>query len=393
MSENGLTRRKFLSGGLAAAAGAAAAPVVLPQAAHAADEAGMLTTVLDLSKCVGCESCVEACRDQWQETVPDPVSPFPQPFPARVPIEDWSKHKDVQDRLTPYNFLYIEKLFFDYKGEERELNVPRRCMHCINPPCTNLCPFGAGRVEENGIAHIDPEVCLGGNKCKQVCPWHIPQRQSGTGLYLNLLPTLAGNGTMFKCHRCLPLVKKGEQPRCVTECPYDVQSIGLRPEMMAKAEELARKMAKEDSGDPERWRDYVYGIEENGGTNTVYVSPIPFAVVSKAMDKHHKENEAENIAQAKQGIAKKIGAGQGRGQGRGAGRGRGVPAKRPAVLSNLGRPHMHPVANSMSNEENLGKAILLAPVAGLAAGFLKLFSKAISSGDRPNDQGTKGGQS
>ena len=394
MSETNLSRRKFLSGSLAAAAGAAAAPVILPQVAHAASESGMLVTVLDLSKCVGCEACVEACRDEWQGTVPDPVSPIPKPFPERVPIEDWSKLKDVQDRLTPYNFLYVEKLFFDHKGQERELNVPRRCMHCINPPCTNLCPFGAGRVESNGIAHIDPEVCLGGNKCKQVCPWHIPQRQSGLGVYLDILPSLAGNGIMTKCHRCLPLVKKGEKPRCVTACPYDVQSIGLRPEMLAKAEELARQKAQEDGADPNRWRDYVYGLEENGGTNTIYVSPVPVSEVAGAMDAKHKENEQENLVQAMAGVFKTTGSGKGGGPGRGQGKGKGLPRKRPGIVSNMGRPHLHRVGNSMANEENLGKAVLLAPIAGLAAGFLKLFGMAMKTGaDTPQTPAPKGGQS
>ena len=354
----GISRRSFLKGSAAAAAGLAASRAPLPQAAQAAS-GRELCTLLDLSKCVGCEECVDACREQWQATVPDPVKPIPKPFPERVPIQDWSGRKDVQDRLTPYNFLYLEHLDFEYKGESRELHIPRRCMHCLNPPCTNLCPFGAGRVEANGVVHIDPDICLGGAKCKKVCPWHIPQRQSGVGIYLDLMPSFAGNGTMFKCHRCLPLVEKGEQPRCVDVCPEGVQSIGPRAEMVARAVALAKEMARKDGAPAGAYRDYIYGLEENGGTGTLYVSPIPFTVVSKAIDQEHRRLAQE--------------ASQGKGRNQGAGGRRRVTGQR-------GRPHMHRVGDSMASAENLSLALVVAPLAGVAAGFLKLFGGRGSSG-------------
>jgi len=352
----------------------AASGVVLPQAVRAAG-GQELCTVLDLSKCIGCEACVDACRETWQATVPDPVNPMPKPFPSRVPTQDWSKRKDVSDRLTPYNFLYVEHLDFEHKGQALELHVPRRCMHCVNPPCANLCPFGAGRVEKNGIVNIDPDVCLGGAKCKQVCPWHIPQRQSGVGVYLDIMPSYAGNGVMFKCHRCLPLVKQGKQPQCVEVCPEHVQTIGLRPQMLAQAEALARQKAQADGAAPDRWRDYVYGIEENGGTNTVYVSPVPFAVVSAAVNQAHAQ------------------AAPGQGKGR-AGAGKQGGKRRKAGFA--GRPPMGPVNNTMESAENLTAALVLAPLAGLAAGFTRLFGKKQPPSDQPPQEqppSEQGGQS
>eukprot|EP01022_Parablepharisma_sp_SALTPOND_P027138 TRINITY_DN6584_c0_g2_i1.p1 TRINITY_DN6584_c0_g2~~TRINITY_DN6584_c0_g2_i1.p1 ORF type:complete len:293 (+),score=103.41 TRINITY_DN6584_c0_g2_i1:2-880(+) len=292
---------------------------------------------------------------------------MPKPFPPRVPTQDWSKRKDVSDRLTPYNFRYVEHLDFEHKGQEVELHVPRRCMHCVNPPCANLCPFGAGRVENNGVVHIDPEVCLGGAKCKSVCPWKIPQRQSGVGVYLDIMPEFAGNGVMYKCHRCLPLVKEGKQPRCVEVCPEQVQSIGPRDQMLAEAEALARKKAQADGASPDQWRDYVYGLDENGGTNTIYVTPMPFALVTQAI-------AADHAASAKPGRGR---AAAGKRGGRRKGRGFG------------GRPPMGPVGNTMDSAENLSLALVLAPVAGLAAGFTRLFGRK----NQPAEPSQKGGQS
>ena len=65
----------------------------------------------------------------------------------------------------------------------------------------------------------------------------------------------------------------------------------------------------------------------------------------------------------------------------------------PKQKGGRGRPHMDRVANSMENEENLVWALLLAPVAGLAAGVGKFYSgvKKIAGHDTKDGAGPKGG--
>ena len=74
-----MSRRAFLKGGLAAAAGAAAAAVPGARAlAATADDSGYLATLIDIRKCIGCESCVEACREANASKFPDPASRSPR---------------------------------------------------------------------------------------------------------------------------------------------------------------------------------------------------------------------------------------------------------------------------------------------------------------------------
>lgn len=321
----GLSRRKFLK-----SLGIGGAGLVLPSSAGAAQQRvpaasdTELATLLDLSKCIGCGECVYACRESNAAKFPEPTKPFPEMIPeGRAKPEDWSEKRDVDDRLTPYNWLFLQYAEVEYKGAQYELNIPRRCMHCQNPPCAHLCPFGSANKLQNGLTRIYDELCMGGAKCRAVCPWHIPQRQSGVGLYRHLMPRLAGNGVMYKCDRCYQLLEKGVAPACVSVCPEDVQTIGPRREMIAKA----RALAKEMDG-------FIYGLEENGGTNTFYVSPVPFDLLNKAVEK------------------------------------------------GKGKPHMKPVADTMKDETNLATATLLAPIAGIAAGFLGLGAKLMKSGDK-----------
>ena len=301
-----MSRRAFLKTSLTAAA---AATVIAPaDQALAAGADDHLATLIDIGKCIGCGACVEACREANAVKFPHPKKPFPKMYPARVKVSDWSDRQDVDDRLTPYNWLFIQEVTVSHEGEDVDLTIPRRCMHCTNPPCVKLCPWGAARQYGNGISRIDTDMCLGGSKCKNVCPWDVPQRQTGDGLYLKLLPSLAGNGVMNKCDRCYDRVARGEALACIDACPEGVQTIGPRDAIIARA----RALAHETGG-------YLYGAEENGGTNTIYHSPVPFAAIDKAL------------------------------------------------ATGPGRPHLKPVADRMADANNLGLAMLVAPLAGAAA--------------------------
>jgi len=119
---------------------------------------------------------------------------------------------------------------------------------------------------------------------------------------------------MYKCDRCYQKVAEGELPACIEACPEDVQTIGPREEIIKKAHALAREI-----------NGYVYGENENGGTNTIYVSPVPFEELNRS------------IAKGK------------------------------------GKPHLNPVEDSMARANNLAAAMIIAPVAGIAAAVGKYF--------------------
>jgi formate dehydrogenase iron-sulfur subunit len=323
-----ISRRSFIKGGLAAAGVIAASSVPLPAAVRGSNQKE-LATLIDVRKCIGCGACVEACREVNGYKFPEPKKPFPKMYPGRVKVSDWSDKRDVTDRLTPYNWLFIQEATVTIDGKEETFTFPRRCMHCQNPPCADLCPWGAARKLKNGITRIDADVCLGGSKCKVVCPWHIPERQTGVGMYLDILPSFAGNGVMYKCDRCYNRIEKGELPACIEVCPEHVQKIGPRDEILKEAHAIVKEI-----------NGYIYGEKENGGTNTIYVSPVPFEELNKAIEK------------------------------------------------GPGKPHLKPVEDSMAHADNLAKAMIIAPIAGIAAAVGKAYKSA--KGEIPWGSSDKG---
>jgi DNA-binding FrmR family transcriptional regulator len=47
---------------------------------------------------------LEHCLAEASTKLPEPVGPISVPFPTRK-VEDWSKKKEVVNRLTPYNLI------------------------------------------------------------------------------------------------------------------------------------------------------------------------------------------------------------------------------------------------------------------------------------------------
>ncbi len=313
-----ISRRSFLQ---ITAGAAALTGLALPQTAKAA--AGeRLSTLIDLSLCDGCvgreiPACVSACKSINKNKIPAVADPIPEPWPRKA-IEDWSQKRSVTDRLTPYNFIYVQKVTINDDSTQKTFFIPRRCMHCDNPPCATICPFSANHKNKNAAVVINQNQCFGGAKCRDVCPWEIPQRQSGVGIYLHVLPGFMGNGVMYKCDLCNERLEQGRLPGCIEACPRQALLIGPKEVIEKEADSRAAKM-----------KGYIYGKEENGGTATLYVSPVSFEKLNAAMVKKPGE---------------------------------------PDMQTNIKR--------RMKKTDPLGKAVLVSPVLGLAAaGVLGWFSK------------------
>lgn len=236
-------------------------------------------SIIDLGLCDGCKSydmpmCVKACRTKNESIFPQPIENIPDYFP-RKGYEDHSKNKNDISYLSPYNFTYIQEA----KVDDKTVFIPRRCMHCDDPTCQKTCPFGVIHKEKNGAVIIDYNGCMGGSKCKEVCPWHIPQRQAGVGIYLKIAPMFAGGGVMYKCDSCADLLAKNERPVCETSCPKNAILFMDKDEAL----KIAKEKAKIYASNSKYSGTFIYGDKQNGGTSTFYVSPVPFEKIQNAI--------------------------------------------------------------------------------------------------------------
>lgn len=277
-----IDRRTFITG-----AGTAGALVLLPKTnVQAAISDDSFATLIDLTQCDGCSAyetplCVTACREGRKDVFPNPPKEELKDYWPQKKHEDWSGKRHLTDRFTPYNWIFVQKVQLG----DREISIPRRCMHCDNPPCAKLCPFGVKHKTEEGPVYIDHNLCFGGAKCRTVCPWSVPQRQAGVGIYTlwqKFLPV--GGGVMFKCDLCRDLLAKNETPYCMKNCPRKAMKIGKRAEIFAEAEKLK-----------DTYNGYIYGRNENGGTSTLYVSPVTFDDIEKALVSQSRQKGQKRV--------------------------------------------------------------------------------------------------
>jgi Fe-S-cluster-containing dehydrogenase component len=210
-----------------------------------ADATGML---YDATLCIGCKACVAACRDAND-----------------LELEANSVLYDDPQDLTA-NTCNIIKF---YDGEDQQSFVKQQCMHCIDPACAAACMMGSFQKRQNGIVTWKPDRCIGCRYCQVACPFSIPKFEWNSAL-----------PAMVKCQMCLAKAGTTEagqlnevgQPACTEVCPRHAVIYGPYEELKAEA---LRRIADE----PDRYEDHVYGLDEAGGTQVLYLTArgVPFS--------------------------------------------------------------------------------------------------------------------
>ncbi|MBI4317581.1 MAG: 4Fe-4S dicluster domain-containing protein [Chloroflexi bacterium] len=161
--------------------------------------------VIDLRRCVGCDACTIACK---------------------------------QENRTPPGVAYniVIKQDLGSYPSTRRVFLPRPCMQCEKPPCAKVCPVAATyKRAEDGIVTIDYQRCIGCRYCMTACPYGARSFDFGENYYEPLngfevipsreyareWPRQEGRspiGNVRKCHFCLHRIQQGLEPACVQTC-------------------------------------------------------------------------------------------------------------------------------------------------------------------------------
>ena len=242
--------RRTVLKGLAAGGAAAVAGIALPAhgrtpAAVPSDAVGLL---YDTSLCIGCKSCVVACREA-NGHAPD----------TRLSGGLWDMPADLNGRTRT-----VIKLYKDADSPERSY-FKAQCLHCVDPACVGACMIGALQKREHGIVTYDSYFCSGCRYCQMVCPFEVPKFE-----WEKLAPKIV------KCELCSHRLKEGKEPGCTEVCPRHAVIYGKRSDLLAEAKrriaENPRKYKGQKAGDPAK----VYGETEGGGTQCLYLAHVPF---------------------------------------------------------------------------------------------------------------------
>jgi phenylacetyl-CoA:acceptor oxidoreductase 27-kDa subunit len=166
--------------------------------------------VIDLRKCIGCYSCMIACKEE--HFLP------PGMFWTRVLISETGSYPTVTKNIYPVG-----------------------CNHCKEAACVKACPTRATTKREDVIVVIDANKCVGCRYCVVACPYqqrtfHSENKEYFPGQGLTEYEVLGRQlyplqtGTVVKCNFCLERIEKGLKkglqpgvdreatPACVITC-------------------------------------------------------------------------------------------------------------------------------------------------------------------------------
>jgi formate dehydrogenase beta subunit len=238
-----ISRRTALQIAAAGAAAAAAPATAEAKVAHKADPAdyGLL---VDVTRCIGCRACQTKCKEANGK-------------PADARIAQGATY-DAPVDLNATTLTVIRR----WAGDRTEEGfVKAQCMHCVHPACASVCMLGALHKGEHGVVAYDADKCVGCRYCQVACPFNVPKFE-----WAKATPKIV------KCELCRHRYKDGKGPACAEVCPRDAVTFGKRSELLAEAR---RRMAAR----PDAYQPKIYGESDGGGTNVLYLSPVPFKTI------------------------------------------------------------------------------------------------------------------
>jgi DMSO reductase family type II enzyme iron-sulfur subunit len=253
--------------------------------------------VMDLNKCLGCQTCTVACKKLWNrengadyaywnnvETLPGQGYPRRWQESGGRDADGAVKRGEVPGLEADYGRAWKfnqtdvvhsnskqgntwlrpdgepkwgpnwdeDRGAGSYPQDNHYFYLPRICNHCTHPACLDACPRAAiEKRDEDGIVLVDQDRCHGYRFCVEACPYKK--------VFFDTERQVAN-----KCIFCMPRVEEGVAPACARQCPGRLRFVGYLDDEEGPIHKLVHRFKVALPLHPE------YGLQPN----VFYVPPM-----------------------------------------------------------------------------------------------------------------------
>jgi formate dehydrogenase iron-sulfur subunit len=194
---------------------------------------GILT---DVTRCIGCRRCVEACIA---------VNKLPRIYTGRFA---------KGDGLSGGRLTAVAEV-----GQTGR-TVRHQCLHCLEPSCVAACLVGALKKTPDGAVTYDAAKCIGCRYCMLACPFAIPRYE-----WAERAPRIR------KCRMDQACRGESGAPACTEVCPTHATIFGNRADLLAEA----RRRIESGAG----YLPRIWGERDFGGACVLYISDVDVSAV------------------------------------------------------------------------------------------------------------------